>query len=174
MLTVISVIIGLFLSKFYWTFSAETIDAPTWLMFASSFFSFVLILCSVISLYKTARSKKNLRIALNFVLSTLIVSAFLTSGVSWLNSAIFNSLHSGRGFINQSEIKNPIICGHARDVHGDLLKISTNFHKKKDDLTYSTVLCPSIIYKTDQVIIDKGLVDAIEKNRQKRNSDSMN
>lgn len=104
------------------------------------------------------------------MLSILIVSAFFSSGMRFLNSAIFNSLHSGRGFINQSAINSPMICGQARDVNGDLLKISTNFHTEKNGLTYSAVLCPSIIYKTDQIIINKGLVDALNENRKKEAS----
>ncbi len=168
--TVIIAIISLFLSIFYWKFSAESIDAETWFMFLSSFISLVLIIGSFVSFYKTARNKNNVRTAFNFVLSILIVSVFFSLGMHLLNEAIFNSLHSGRGFINQSAINSPIICGQARDVNGDLLKISTNFHTKKNDLTYSTVLCPSIIYKTDQIIIDKGLVDAINENRKKEAS----
>lgn len=164
-LTAIITIISLFLSIFYWPFSA--IEAPTVFLFSNFIIFSILTACSLVSFYRTATKRKNkARITLNFFLSLLIVPCAFSIAINGLNVSIFNWLHGGKAMINRSEIKSKEVCGY--ELKNDSVLFKSSAFIKNGDEYYVTVFCPGILYKSDDVVIDKALVEAFIEGRKNR------
>lgn len=108
---------------------------------------FLLILTSLISLYRTIVHRDAARAILNFVISLTLVTYLLPIFFNVFNVALFTSQHKVTGVIEVNKIKDKEVCEQEEPLKGKV-----PYSKIKDDTI--EILCPiestteSYLYKT--------------------------
>lgn len=107
--------------------------------------------------YAAWKNKQGYRI-LNVILALVAFSYTLSGGIHVFNNALF-SVYYGDGMMGNF-FKEKTVCGH---VAGYEEYRTANTLTEKDGQHYIQVLCPSLIYKTDQITVPQKLVDLINQ-----------
>jgi hypothetical protein len=162
LLTVIVVIVGVWLADSYWVFTGESLNYATWQLLVGFFVFMLFAVSSLVSFYRTAIKKHIARTIINLFLALLVFSFAFSASINMVNSAIFNMLHGGNNnMMGTSFMKSTTICGHALNKGDGLFRVS-NAYTEENGQYFVVAFCPSIVYKTDQVMTDKSLMDALK------------
>lgn len=117
----------------------------------------LLVLTSLISLYRTIVHRDAVRAILNFVISLTLITYLLPIFFNVFNVALFTSQHKVTGVIAANKIKDKEVCQQEESLTGKV-----PYSKLKDDTI--EILCPientteSYLYKT-KIVTDNSYKD---------------
>lgn len=164
LLTLFVVVTSLLLSVYYWQFCYYMHGSTTFLLI-SGLGMILFAAVSLISFYLTACSKSWGRVILNALFTIVIFSSVLSEGLAQCNAAFFGMLNGPVISASGDFLKGQMVCGHpAKYEEFRAVKAFT----EENGQHYMKVLCPTLRYKTDRVLVPQELVDLLNHGKAYR------
>lgn len=154
--TALIAVVGIFLTMFYWSFNIY-IGGATAFLFFSSVGMFFFSIATLVMFYAAWKNKQGYRI-LNVILALVSFSYTLSGGIHVFNNALFSAQY-GDGMVGNF-FKGKTVCGH---VVGFEEYRTANTFTEENGQHYIQVLCPSLFYKTDKIVVPQKLADLINQ-----------